>query len=142
VEILDPRWSRVQLTTAAEEHPGGKQLIRCRLRGRWSFRASLAFWALLGMIFLAIGLSAGKPWWVWLLLGIPAALAWYLRRSQRTLQSIVIVLLDKLARDRGLVKLEPGHEKPRGPVEPAAPPSTPIPASGPEVVSPVFEGNR
>ena len=32
VEVYDTRWSKLQLTTVAEEHPLGKQLIRCRLR--------------------------------------------------------------------------------------------------------------
>ncbi len=32
VEVYDTRWSKLQLITVAEEHPLGKQLIRCRLR--------------------------------------------------------------------------------------------------------------
>jgi hypothetical protein len=35
VEIYGSRWTKLQLITVAEEHPPGKQLIRCRLRPRW-----------------------------------------------------------------------------------------------------------
>jgi hypothetical protein len=103
VEIQNPHWSRLQLITAVEEHPGNKQLIRARLRTRWSMRATLAFWALCAALLLLLGVTAPAHPWLWLLLLMPAAAIWFLRRQQRTLQSIVIVLLDKLAKDWGLV---------------------------------------
>ena len=63
VEIYDTRWSRLQLTTVAEEHPEGKQLIRCRLRARWALRTKVAFWSLcgLGAARLRPRLGAGCP---------------------------------------------------------------------------------
>jgi len=103
VEIQDPHWSRLQLITVVEDHPGNKQLIRARLRTRWSMRATLAFWALCAALLLLLGAAAHSHPWLWLLMLLPAAAIWFLRRQQRTLQSIVIVLLDKLAKDWGLV---------------------------------------
>jgi hypothetical protein len=67
-------------------------------------RATLAFWALCALLLLVLGIAAHPHPWLWLLLFLPAAAIWFLRRQQRTLQSIVIVLLDKLAKDWGFVK--------------------------------------
>jgi hypothetical protein len=36
VEIYGSRWSHLQITTMTEDHPRQKQLLRCRLRPRWS----------------------------------------------------------------------------------------------------------
>src|SRR5207237_1184075 len=48
VEIYGSRWSTVQLTTLVEEHPAGKQMLRCRLGSRWSLQAKVAFWVMAG----------------------------------------------------------------------------------------------
>ncbi|MGH7970526.1 MAG: glycosyltransferase family 2 protein, partial [Limisphaerales bacterium] len=102
VEIYGSRWSTVQLATVEEEHPRGARLIRCRLRARWSLAARAAFWSLAGLIALAIGLGAAKFPWTWLtLLGLPL-FAWLLRREQRTLQSLLVIFLDDIAKDWNL----------------------------------------
>jgi hypothetical protein len=124
VEIQNRHWSRLQLITAVEEHPGKKQLIRSRLRTRWSMRATLAFWALCAFLLVVLGIAPRPHPWLWLLLLLPTAAIWFLRRQQRTLQSIVIVLLDKLAKDWGLVKTGgPSLPAPdaKAKTEPAAP---------------------
>jgi GT2 family glycosyltransferase len=111
VEVYDTRWSRLQLTTVAEEHPEGKQLIRCRLRGRWALRGKLAFWSLCGIELLVCGLVWPRLPWVWLLLLTLPLFAWFLRRQQRNLQSMLVVFLDALASEWHLTKVQPTNAR-------------------------------
>jgi len=102
VEIYGSRWSSVQLTTVEEDHPRGLRLLRCRLRARWSLAAKVAFWGIVGLSLLAIGLGASRWHWVWLVLVSLPAFAWLLHREQRTLQSLLVVFLDEIAKDWNL----------------------------------------
>ncbi len=105
VEIFGSRWSHLQLTTVAEDHPQQRQLLRCRLRAVFSLTAQIAFAALLGFELLWIGLvSSWRPWSWLLLLTLPVG-GWLIRRDRCKLQSIVAVLLDELAKERGLAKV-------------------------------------
>jgi len=106
VEIYGNRWSHVQLITAAEDHPRGRQLLRCQLRARWSLQAKVAFWTLLGLEVLVAGIFGG--WQKWLLLLVVLTLppfAYFLSRQKRKLQSLVVVFLDELAKDLKLIKV-------------------------------------
>jgi GT2 family glycosyltransferase len=119
VEVYGTRWSRLQLTTVAEEHPGGRQLIRCSLRGRWALRAKVAFWSLCGFELLVCGLVGPRLPWIWALLLTLPLFAWFLRSQQRNLQSIIVVFLDALAGEWHLTKVQPPNtsqsvEQPRG----------------------------
>ena len=105
VEIYDTRWSRLQLTTVAEDHPENKQLIRCRLRARWALRTKVAFWTLCGFEFLVCGFFGPRLPWLWLLLLTLPLFALFIRREQRNLQSIIAVLLDELAKEWKLAKV-------------------------------------
>jgi O-antigen biosynthesis protein len=105
IEIHYPRWTKLQLATAAEEHPRGKQLLRCRLRTRWSFWAKTAFWALGGCELLFLGAAGGRPWWLWLLLLSLPAFGWFLQREQRRLRSLIAVFLDEVAKEWKLTKV-------------------------------------
>ena len=109
LELYGSRWSSLQLTTVAEDHPPGKQMIRCRLRARWSLQAKVAFWLLCALELLAIGFIGGRArGWMWPLLLIPVvAFVWFVRRRERTLQSMMIVFLDKVAKEWKLVKALP-----------------------------------
>jgi GT2 family glycosyltransferase len=129
VEIYDTRWSKLQLTTVAEEHPGGKQLIRCRLRPRWSLKAKLSFWVLCGLELVLLGLLASWQPWLWLLLLTLPLFAGFLSRQQRDLQSLIVVLLDKLAREWQLDKV-PGNAAPAPEVSNPAIPRDPSPSGG------------
>ncbi|HVV71198.1 MAG TPA: glycosyltransferase, partial [Verrucomicrobiae bacterium] len=102
VEIYGSRWSTVQLTTVEEEHPRGVRLIRCGLRARWSLAARAAFWSLAGLSVVAIGLGAPRYHWIWLVLLSLPLFAWLLGREQRTLQSLLVVFLDEVAKDWNL----------------------------------------
>ena len=129
VEVYGNRWSNLQLTTVAEEHPPGKQLIRCRLRARWSLAATVAFWSLCGFELLVLGfVGSWLSWWIWLLLLIPVGLFfWFLRYEERNLQSMIVVLLDEIAKGWKMVKVRP---------EAAASASPPDPKDMPDERSP------
>ena len=113
VEIYGNRWSHLQLTTVAERHSGGEQLFRCGLRTSWSLPGKVVFWAALGIELLMIGFVGNAFPWLWVLLLVQPGLAWFFRRKQRDLQRIIAVLLDGVAKRRGMLKMEKtgGNEK-------------------------------
>jgi hypothetical protein len=51
----------LQLTTASEYYPGDRQMILCRLRGKWTFLARALFWSMAGVELIAIGFLG--RWW-------------------------------------------------------------------------------
>ncbi len=107
VEIYGSRWTSLQLATVAEDHPNGKQLLRCRLRPRWSLQATATFWLLLGIELVVLGFVAS--WvvpWLWLLLLTLPLFAWFLRREERNQQSMIVVFLIDAARDWDLVQVK------------------------------------
>ncbi len=106
VEIHDTRWTRLQLTTVVEEHPRSKQLIRCRLFGRWALRSRFVFWTLCGAEFLTCGILAPQRPWLWLMLLSLPLFAWFIRRQQRNLRSIIVIFLDELAKEWNLTKVQ------------------------------------
>ena len=121
VEVYDTRWSKLQLTTVAEEHPQSKQLIRCRLRGRWALRSRVAFWTLCGFELLICGFVGPRLPWLWLLLLTLPLFAWFLRRQQRNLQSMIAVFLDDLAKEWHLTKVQSESARQPAPEPHAAP---------------------
>jgi O-antigen biosynthesis protein len=108
IEIYGNRWSHLQLTTVAEEHPPGKQLIRCRLKALWSLQAKVAFWILCALLLLVPGFLEGNlDWWVWPLLALPLVLFYgFVRHQERTLRSLIVVFLDLVAKEWSLTKIE------------------------------------
>ena len=143
VEIYGSRWSHVQLITAAEDHPRGRQLIRCQLRARWSLQAKVAFWTLLGLEALVVGIFGG--WQKWLLLLVVLTLppfVYFLSRQKRKLESLVVVFLDELAKELKLIKVS----RDESPAVPAAAPvikSGPMRVEVPELVEPALSpGNK
>lgn len=107
VEIYGSRWSYLQLTTVTEDHPPGKQLVRCRLRAHWTLQARIAFWATAAFELLILGFAAGTMPWLWLLLLTLPVFAWFLSRVKRHLQSLVVVFLDETFKRWNLVKIHP-----------------------------------
>ena len=102
VEVYGNRWSAVQLTTAVEDHPNGRQLIRCRLRARWSLHAKVVFWLLAALEAIVVGYFGSYS--ALLLLTLPL-FAYFLHRQKRNLQSLLIVFLDGLAKELKLIKI-------------------------------------
>jgi hypothetical protein len=107
VEIQGNRWSNLQLTTVVEDHPHNKQLLRCRLRGRWSLQAKVAFWSLCAFELLLLGFVSDAIRWLWLLALTLPLLAWFLRHEKRDLQSMIATFLDDLAKQWNLAKVLP-----------------------------------
>ena len=134
LEIYGSRWSTLQLTTVTEEHPPGKQMIRCRLRANWSLPAKVMFWFVCGSELLLLGFAHRPPqWWVWPLLLLPLILfAWFLRRDQQGLQSMVVVFLDGFAKEKGLVKWQQETQDPSTKIQ--VPKKTQTPSTNAESV--------
>jgi glycosyltransferase involved in cell wall biosynthesis len=107
VEIYGSRWSTLQLTTVTEDHPENKQMLRCRLRARWSLQAKVAFWSLCGFELLLVGFIPTRMFWLWLLLAPPPLLVWFFRVQKRDLQSMIAVFLDDLAKEWQMIKIMP-----------------------------------
>jgi GT2 family glycosyltransferase len=105
VEVYGSRWCNLQITTVSEEHAVGKQMLRCRLRAKWSLQAKVVFWSLCGFELLVLGFVRAKIPWLWLLLLSLPLLALFLLREQRNLQSMLVVFLDELAKEWHLKKV-------------------------------------
>lgn len=127
VEIYG-RWNQLQLTTAAEAYAGGKQFVRCRLRGAWTLPARVAFWSALGFELLVIGVAAESVPWIWMLLLTMPLFAWFLEQEQRNLQRLIVAFLDDVAREHQMVKVGVAADGKRIVTEPAAAAATPSPA--------------
>jgi hypothetical protein len=125
VEIYGSRWSSVQLITVSEAHANNKQMLRCRLRSRWTLQARAAFWGLFGLELLLLGFVG--PWmpWLWFILLSLPVLAWFLWREQRNLRSMMIVFLDELAERHDLITIQPEQST----EQPATVPAKPDPDS-------------
>jgi hypothetical protein len=106
VEIFGDRWSRLQLTTVSECFDSGKQMIRCRLRTFWSLPAYIVFWATLGCELLIIGSLWRLIPWLWLLLLTMPVIAWLIHQQERDLHGLIALLLDDVAKEFKLVKVE------------------------------------
>ena len=104
VEIYGSRWARLELLTASEYHAGGRQLLRCRLRGAWSFLSRALFLTVTSALLIVIG-ALGK-WWLWSLLLLLMPLAGWLNSAKRDLRRLIVHFLDECAKEFGLVRVE------------------------------------
>ncbi len=112
VEVYGSRWARLQLITASEFHPGGREVLRCRLQGAWSFFARAMFWSAAGLSLVVIGFVPKEwSWKAWSVLLILPLLAWRLNASRRDLQRVFATFLDGCAKEFGMVKLEGGNRR-------------------------------
>jgi GT2 family glycosyltransferase len=107
LEVFGSRWSHLHLTTVAEAHAGGRQMLRCRLKTTWSLPAKVAFWSLFGFELLVIGLVRSEIPWLWLILLTMPIFAWFLEQEQRDLQRVLVLLLDEIALQKRLEKVKP-----------------------------------
>jgi GT2 family glycosyltransferase len=121
VEIYGNRWANVQFATVVEAHPRNRQMIRCRLQGRWSAQAHIVFWAVLALEILFVGSVCRSFQWSAVILITMPLLAYFLHRQKRAVQSLLVVLLDTLAKELGLLKI------PMVTTAPAAAPTPPAP---------------
>jgi hypothetical protein len=119
LEVLGNRWAHLQLTTATEEYPRSKKMIRCRLRAAWSLQATVAFWSALGFELLLIGFTSKWLPWLWLLLLSMPVFAWSLSREKRNLRSLMVVFLDEVAKQWNLIKVPAPNDETRKTASPA-----------------------
>lgn len=105
LEILEARWSRLYLTTAAEQLDHGRLNLHCRLRTSSSALARVLVGALGLFLLLLLSLLIESSPWAWLLLlAIPGVLVYGLR-DQAHLRRAVAALLDETAHGLKLAKL-------------------------------------
>ena len=111
VEIFGTRWSRLQLTTVAEYHGGGRQMLRCRLRPAWTFLARVVFCILTALNLIVLGLFGSTlPWLNLVWMSLPG-FVWWLHVEQRTLQRLVALFVEQAARPLKLLKVDgPGKQ--------------------------------
>jgi GT2 family glycosyltransferase len=108
VEISGRRWTRLRVTTVAEELEGGKKALRCRLRSLWSLLAGVVFGAASGaLLMLCLWLTKRYPW-IWLILLVLPLFVVLMEREKRTLQRILTALLGEAAQGLDLVDLSGG----------------------------------
>ena len=111
LEIFGSRWSRLRLTTVSEELANGCTL-RCRLDSTWSLRATLAFWLLGALELVVIGLFAVFQPWLWMMLLSLPILSWFLEFEKRSTQVQITALLDEVAAEFGLTRVDESVKKP------------------------------
>ena len=105
IEIFGSRWTRLYLTTAAEDHGQGRQLIRCRLRAAWTLLSQIVFFGLLGAELLLLSFLGQQRYWIWsLFLALPL-FVWRLKKNQRDMQRLMIVFLDQVAKELELARV-------------------------------------
>src|SRR5256886_7883243 len=106
LEIFGGRWSRLRLTTVAEELGPDERIFRCRLNVTWSLPARIAFWSACGAELLLIGLLARAHHWIWMVLLSLPAFAWRLEQEKRNMLLWIAALLDEMAAEQKLVKIQ------------------------------------
>jgi hypothetical protein len=106
LEVFGNRWSRVQVTGATEELGGNNRIFRWRICGYWSLAAKLAFWGLFGFETLVVGVISREQPWLWMLLLTIPLFGLFLEMTKRNLQHLVSALLDKVATQQSMKRLE------------------------------------
>jgi hypothetical protein len=106
MEIFGNRWSRLCLTTVTEELDQDKRNFHCRLDTVWSLRAKMLFWFVFGVELILIPTFARVQPWLWMLLLDMALVGWFLEHQCRSLHLSVTALLDEVARQSNLIRID------------------------------------
>ncbi|MGC8829521.1 MAG: glycosyltransferase [Verrucomicrobiia bacterium] len=114
IEIFGSRWTTIQLITASELYPEGKQVFKCRLSSAWSLPTKALFWGILAVELLLIGVLGKYSAFVWMILLSMPLMLWYLANEEKTLRSVVVYFLDEHAKSLGLIKLKQDDKKTSG----------------------------
>ena len=115
VEVPADFWTRLTFTTACEELGQGKRNFRCRIRRFWSLPAKLVFWSTTGAVALLVLCFAGAIPWLWMgLIALPLA-CWVFDERRRAYECAFAQVLDTVAREQALVKLNPLLPSPKNP---------------------------
>ena len=111
LEVFGSRWSRLRLTTVSEQLENGHTL-RCRIGNTWSLRATFGFWALAALELVVIGLFARFQPWLWMMLLSLPVLSWFLEFQKRATQWEITSLLNEVAAEFGLTRVDESAKKP------------------------------
>ena len=111
-EVYGPRWSRLRLTTVAEEGDGGRKLLRCRLAACSSLRARFVFGTIAGLLFLIVESVAVAGPWVWGLMALLPLGIWRVESEKHLIKRLVAASIETVAGELGLVAVDglPGAE--------------------------------
>jgi GT2 family glycosyltransferase len=113
VVIPSDVWTRLTLTTVSEELGQGKQNFRCRLRRFWSLPAKLLFWGVAGGAGLLIMFFAAAVPWLWMSLIALPLVSWVFDERSQDYERAFVKVLDAVAREQTLVKLNPLSPSPQ-----------------------------
>ena len=109
-EIYGPRWSRLRLTTVAEESSGGRKLLRCRLATGASLRARLGLGAMVLGLILVLEAWATAWAWPWLLVALVPLWVWRVELEKQLVRRLVATSIREVADELGLTVLNgPGQ---------------------------------
>jgi O-antigen biosynthesis protein len=122
LEVYGRRWTRLQLTTVAEELGQNRRVLRCRLHTAWSLPARWALGFLTGLsLVVSMSLAPQHPW-IWSVWTLVPALAAIVHSERRTLVRLVASLVDEVARQLELqYLLPPNPDQPARPAPPKPP---------------------
>jgi O-antigen biosynthesis protein len=104
-EIYGPRWSRLRLTTVAEESSGGRKLLRCRLATGASLRARLGLGAMVLGLILVLEAWATAWAWPWLLVALVPLWVWRVELEKQLVRRLVATSIREVADELGLTVL-------------------------------------
>jgi hypothetical protein len=102
-EVYGPRWSRLRLTTVAEEADGGRKILRCRLAAGSSLRARFVFGTMAGLLFLILESAAVAGFWVWWLMALVPLGIWQVESEKHLIKRLVAASVVTVAEELGLV---------------------------------------
>lgn len=106
IEFYGNRWACLEMMSVAEYFSNGDQVIRFRLKSRWSFAGRACFWSLVGLLFVIIGF--GSSAWFWLLFLLLPIAAGRLEHAKRNLRRRVACFLIQEANTFGMTRLDTG----------------------------------
>jgi hypothetical protein len=115
VEIPSDVWTRLTLATVSEELGQGKKTFRCRIRSFWSLPAKILFWAVAGVAVLLITFFAAVVPWCWMSLIALPLVSWIFDERSQDYERAFAKVLDTVAVEQALVKLNPLSPPPKVP---------------------------
>ena len=89
-----------------EQLAGKNRIFRWRVCAYWSLASKLAFWTAFGFEMLVVGVVAREEPWLWMLLLTIPVFGLFLEQEKRNLHRMVAAVLDGVARDNKMVRLE------------------------------------
>ncbi len=107
VETPAHLWTRLRLTTVSEELEQRQRNIRCRIRGFWSLPAKiLCALVAVAVVWFIVAFAEENPW-VWMSLIALPLLCWVFDGERQEQEQALAALIDAVAREQSLVKVEP-----------------------------------